>query len=300
MIYEIINKIGKHENDNWIKNLDANFINMINNEEFKSKYEDIIDTLQPKFKDFFTLQINKASKEIQDVIKEYGDNMKFLYEKYLQVFFKQKKRNYFISKEFQLNVNKVIERLQKTNESINIKRNMKSLSSYIMEKLVINKDLKFDKYNPDELNGDNEILYNSQDYDNEDDNSVAWEDCDEIIMSIDKEYDYFLMTRFKSLRNSKDLEKDLYAYSPCQESNDIHDLINIDPITKSQGLEIRLTGGHIEIDAINSGSRATYYIYALSHKAYDEISAWFEGGDEEVESLGFLFKPGSILEITQK
>lgn len=177
---------------------------------------------------------------------------------------------------------------------------MKSLSSHIIEKLVINKDLKIDKYNPDELNGDNEILYNSQDYDNEDDNSVAWEDCDEIIMSIDKEYDYFLMTRFKSLRNSKDLEKDLYAYSPCQESNDIHDLININPITKSQGLEIRLTGGHIEIDAINSGSRATYYIYALSHKAYDEISAWFEGGDEEVESLDFLFKPGSILEITQK
>lgn len=146
LIYETINKIGKHENDNWIKNLDANFINMINNEEFKSKYEDIINTLQPKFKDFFTLQINKASKEIQDVIKEHGDNMKFLYEKYLQVFFKQKKRNYFISKEFQLNVNKVIERLQKTNESKlsqYIRRNIKSFGEYfINEKLIINKDTK--------------------------------------------------------------------------------------------------------------------------------------------------------------
>ena len=33
---------------------------------------------------------------------------------------------------------------------------MKSLFSYIIEKLVINKDLKIDKYNPDELNSDNE------------------------------------------------------------------------------------------------------------------------------------------------
>ena len=147
-IYETINKIGKHLDDNWIKNLNANFINMINNEEFKSKYEDIIDTLQPKFKDFFTLQINKASKEIQDIIKEYGDNMKFLYEKYLQVFFKQKKRNYFISKEFQLNVNKVIERLQKANESKlsnYIRRNIKSFGEYFIdEKLSINKDTKID------------------------------------------------------------------------------------------------------------------------------------------------------------
>lgn len=148
LIYETINKIGKHLDDNWIKNLNANFISMINNEEFKSKYEDIIDTLQPKFKDFFTLQINKASKEIQDIIKEYGDNMKFLYEKYLQVFFKQKKRNYFISKEFQLNVNKVIERLQKANESKlsnYIRRNIKSFGEYFIdEKLSINKDIKID------------------------------------------------------------------------------------------------------------------------------------------------------------
>ena len=134
LIYETINKIGKYESDNWIKNLDINFIKMINDENFKNEFNNIIKTLQPKFKDFFTLQINKASKEIQDLIKEYGDNMKFLYEKYLQVFFKVKKRNYFISKEFQLNVNKVIERLQSKNESLKqyITR-MKSLNNYINE-----------------------------------------------------------------------------------------------------------------------------------------------------------------------
>ena len=139
LIYETINKIGKYENDNWIKNLDANFINMINNENFKSKFDNIIKTLQPKFKDFFTLQINKASKEIQDLIKEYGDNMKFLYEKYLQIFFKQKKRNYFISKEFQLNVNKVIERLQSKNESLKLYiTRMKPINNYICESLNTN------------------------------------------------------------------------------------------------------------------------------------------------------------------
>ena len=52
-------------------------------------------------------------------------------EKYLQVFFKAKKRNYFISKEFQLNVNKVIERLQSKNESLKLYiTRMKSLNNY--------------------------------------------------------------------------------------------------------------------------------------------------------------------------
>ena len=143
IIYETINKIGKHEDDNWIKNLDTNFINMINNEEFKSKFDSIIKTLQPKFKDFFTLQIFKASKEIQDLIKEHGDNMKFLYEKYLQVFFKAKKRNYFISKEFQLNVNKVIERLQSKNESLKLYiTRMKSINNYINESNYDSSDLE--------------------------------------------------------------------------------------------------------------------------------------------------------------
>jgi hypothetical protein len=65
--------------------------------------------------------------------------MKFLYEKYLQVFFKQKKRNYFISKEFQLNVNKVIERLQSKNESLKIYvTRMKSINEYIYESINTN------------------------------------------------------------------------------------------------------------------------------------------------------------------
>lgn len=186
----------------------------------------------------------------------------------------------------------------------NIKENLKEytsfrmnpISQYISEKLLINKNIKI-QFNPDELNGDEELLYSSSDYEDEDDNSIAWEDCDNEISSIDKKFDYFLMTRFNSLSESKDLEKDLYAYAPCHENGDLHDLINDDAITKSQGLDIRLKGGHIELDAINSGSRATYYIYALSHEAYDEISAWYEGGEEEVPSLDFLFKPESILEI---
>ena len=176
------------------------------------------------------------------------------------------------------------------------KHQMKSINLYISEKLIINKNTKV-SFNPDELNGDEELLYSSSDYEDEDDDNIAWEDCDNEISSIDRKFDYFLMTRFNSLSESKDLEKDLYAYAPCQENGDLHDLINDDVITKSQGLDIRLKGGHIEVDAINSGSRATYYIYALSHEAYDEISAWYEGEEEEVPSLDFLFKPESILEI---
>jgi hypothetical protein len=136
LIYETINRIGKYEDNNWIKNLDTNFINMINDKNFKEEFNKIVNTLKPNFKDFFTLQINKASKEIQDLIKDHGNNMKFLYEKYLQVFFKVKNRNYFISKEFQLNINKVIERLKSKNESLKeyiINHNIKNIYEYLKE-----------------------------------------------------------------------------------------------------------------------------------------------------------------------
>ena len=51
-----------YDGTQWVGNIATTDVNI---EDFKSKFDNIIKTLQPKFKDFFTLQINKASKEIQ-------------------------------------------------------------------------------------------------------------------------------------------------------------------------------------------------------------------------------------------
>lgn len=134
--YESLNKYGSYHSDNWIANLNKNFIEIVNNES--SKIKEFNNKIKPHFKDFFTLQINKVDKDIKELINKYGDNMKFYYEKYLSLFNKPKKRNFTISKEFQLKVNALIEKLQSKNES---KYQMKSINQYILEKLIINKNI---------------------------------------------------------------------------------------------------------------------------------------------------------------
>ena len=133
--YESLNKYGKHYDDNWIKTLNDNFIMMNEQSDFQNKLKEFNNSIKPKFKDFFTLQSNKVDKRIQKLIDKFGDNMKFYYEKYLSLFNKPKKRNFTISKEFQMKVNDLIEKLQSKNESLKLytKYHIKSLNNYITE-----------------------------------------------------------------------------------------------------------------------------------------------------------------------
>jgi len=131
--YESLNKYGSYQSDNWIENLNKNFINIVNKED--SKFKEFNKKIKPYFKDFFTLQINKVSKDIKELIDNNGDQMKFYYEKFLLLFNKSKKRNFTISKEFQNKVNNLIEKLQSKNESLKTYtiRKMKNLNVYIKE-----------------------------------------------------------------------------------------------------------------------------------------------------------------------
>jgi len=110
LLYNTLKNIGKYQDDNWITNLDINFLNLLSDESFKAEFKEINKNIKPRFKSFFTLQIDKVSDEIKEAIKD--DNIKFLYEKYLRLFFKQRKRNYIISKEFQDNINELIENIK--------------------------------------------------------------------------------------------------------------------------------------------------------------------------------------------
>ena len=64
------------------------------------------------------------------------------------------------------------------------------------------------------------------------------------------------------------------------------------------GYEVTLKDGHIEIDAINSGSRGTYYIYACSDTVFEYIKDLYEDDEGEPEELyKLLFTEGEILPI---
>jgi len=134
-LYDKLSNVAKHRDDNWIKNLDLNFLEMISDNNWVSNVKKIAETITPNTNKWFMLQMNKINKDIKKFLEENGDQSKVIYEKYLMTFNKPKKRAFIISKEFQSKVNNIIEKMQSIKESLklSIKLNMKSLNSYINE-----------------------------------------------------------------------------------------------------------------------------------------------------------------------
>lgn len=177
---------------------------------------------------------------------------------------------------------------------------MKPLILYVFEKLKINSNSKVDnKFDPERLDDHRFVLYDSQSYENEDEEAIDWEDCEELL----KEYNnhvYGFIVCNEPISKIKNYNKNIIM-------NDQDLLFIRENIIsgKDLGYEIRYEYGHIEIDCINSGSRATYYIYGLSEEAYEKIVNWFDNpdeleGDTDEEKLDFLFKEGNILAIENK
>lgn len=163
---------------------------------------------------------------------------------------------------------------------------MKHLNEFIIEKFKINKDIDI-KFNPDSLNNDNTIIFDSESSEGE-----TWEDCTDEIKQINDKYYGFLVCKFIPLSKIKNYEKDINDYS--DQLDQITDRILTG---RDLGYQIKLVKGHLEYDCINSGSRATYYVYALSEEAYLAVEEWFNG-DLETSELKSLFNEESILEIT--
>lgn len=168
---------------------------------------------------------------------------------------------------------------------------MKQLKEYITEKLHVGKYQN--KYNPDDLNGDDTLIYS--DMDNEDDEADSYNDFIDTIESINKNYTGFIVCRFDSLSKIEG-KTNLYEKTINDYSDDLTEIKDRIITGKDLGYEVRVSHGHIEIDCVNSGSRATYYIYALNDKAYEDIEYWFDG-DLENDKLDFLYQKGNIIPI---
>ena len=167
---------------------------------------------------------------------------------------------------------------------------MKKINTYIIEKLKkLNRSSTF-KYNPDDLNNDNEVLYT--DRGDEDDQDIMWNECKYQLDKINDTYDGFILFKFKPI-----LEMDLVNYGVYNLNTNLEELINIVITGKDAGYEVRLKGGHLEIECLNSGSSSIYYIYALNSENYNLVKDWWMSEDEP-EDLNFLRNEGVIEEIT--
>lgn len=139
---------------------------------------------------------------------------------------------------------------------------MKKLNIYILEKLKINKSSQY-KFNPDDIEGgSNRLIYSDVDSENaeETEGDEMWT-CMDVIN--DNHDGGFIAFQFDSISDSDNFNKS--AYDLNQSLTKILEKI-IDG--KDLGYEVRTKDGHLEVDCINSGSRGTYYIYALSLEGY--------------------------------
>ena len=177
---------------------------------------------------------------------------------------------------------------------------MKYLNKFINEKLILNKSTKL-YYDVDNIKGYNkEVLYSSRwEFKDDNDEAIQWNDCKHELSTIDKESNTgFIITQFNSLGElrKKNVKDDLLLYDY---SESLGDLIEKVVTGNDYGYEVRLYGGHLEIECINSGSSGTYYIYQLNKDAWNNVDEWFRG-DESVNSLDFLFIKGAIIPIEMK
>lgn len=177
---------------------------------------------------------------------------------------------------------------------------MKNLKDIIIEKLKINSNSKVDnKFDPERLTDHRFVLYDSQSYENEDDEAVDWKDCEDSLMSYDDQAAGFIACD-NPISKIKNYSKDI-----ALTDNDLLSLRERIVTGKDLGYEIRYEYGHLEFDCINSGSRRTFYIYGLSEEAFDKIEQWWNDpdeliGDTDEEKLAFLFEEGNIIPIEDK
>ena len=175
---------------------------------------------------------------------------------------------------------------------------MKQLNSFINEKLKINSKSKIGGYDPDMLNDELYILYD--DTNDSENDEVYWEDALDELKQINDKYDGFVVCRWESLTEIKNKKRHLDQY--VNDYSDDLELIQNRIITgRDYGYRIRLVYGHLEFECINSGSSATYYVYALNDKAYEKIEEWFDTPEsldnEDDLNLKFLYEKGNILAI---
>ena len=134
-LYDRLYDVAKYRDDNWIRNLDLNFLEMMSDPNWVQDVKNIATKITPNNNKWFMLQMNRVHDDVKQCIDNNGDVVKTIYEKYLMTFNKPKKRSFIISKEFQSKINLIIEKIQTIKESLKLhtKLHMKYITTYINE-----------------------------------------------------------------------------------------------------------------------------------------------------------------------
>lgn len=161
---------------------------------------------------------------------------------------------------------------------------MININQYILEKLKISKDSKY-KFNPDEMEGPSILFYDDSDPDEESD----YDYLKDVLDKIDNEYEGFALFRWDSISDCKDFYKSFEMVT-----SDLKRITERAMDGRSMGYAVKLDKGRLIIDNINSGSRASYYIYALTNDGYNKLTDFLE---EEIEDTSIFFDENNFVQI---
>lgn len=99
-----------NKNENKIQNLQENFEEMMSNPKTYNKLMNLGSKIKINESNTYSVQVERLNESLAKDIKRRGNIYKQLFESFVKLFYKPKKRGFVISKEFQNRVNNIIER----------------------------------------------------------------------------------------------------------------------------------------------------------------------------------------------
>lgn len=103
-------KNGKALDKNRMRSIEFNFIEMMKDPKIYNKLMKDGACLTTKMTDAYFLQLDRVSEELRKAIRKHGKVYQLLYEKFVKLFYKAKKRAFVVSQDFQARVNKLVEK----------------------------------------------------------------------------------------------------------------------------------------------------------------------------------------------
>ena len=97
--------------DNKLYSLDKNFLKLMQDSKFANKVMNVAVKFPPETNPLLGLNLDICSPEMKKFLKRLGKTMEVAYKQFVMAFYKTRKRNYIVSKEFQMKINEISDKM---------------------------------------------------------------------------------------------------------------------------------------------------------------------------------------------